>query len=43
MRTSDALRAQGIATAPLFKPGLGGWIVRTYPGGIKRRPPDQHS
>jgi hypothetical protein len=37
MRAADALRAEGIAAAPLFKPGHGGWIVRTYPGGIRRR------
>jgi hypothetical protein len=24
-----------VAAAPLFKPALGGWIVRIYPGGIR--------
>jgi hypothetical protein len=37
MRTADALRERGIAAAPLFKPSVGGWIVRIYPGGIRRR------
>jgi hypothetical protein len=37
MRTADALRRRGIAAAPLFKPALGGWIVRIYPGGVRRR------
>ena len=37
MRTADALRRRGIAAAPLFKPALGGWVVRIYPGGIRRR------
>jgi len=37
VRTADALRRRGIAAAPLFKPSLGGWIVRIYPGGIRRR------
>jgi hypothetical protein len=36
-RAADALRRRGIAAAPLFQPALGGWIVRTYPGGIRRR------
>jgi hypothetical protein len=37
LRTADALRRRGVAAAPLFKPALGGWIVRIYPGGIRRR------
>jgi len=37
MRTADALRRRGVAAAPLFKPAWGGWIVRIYPGGIRRR------
>jgi hypothetical protein len=37
MRTADDLRSRGIAAAALFKPQLGGWIVRIYPGGIRKR------
>jgi len=37
MRTADVLRERGIAAAALFKPSMGGWIVRIYPGGIRRR------
>jgi hypothetical protein len=37
MRTADALRERGVAAAPLFKPAMGGWIVRIYPGGIRRK------
>lgn len=37
VRTADALRERGVAAAPLFKPSMGGWIVRIYPGGIRRR------
>lgn len=37
MRTADELRSGGTAAVALFKPGLGGWIVRIYPGGIRRR------
>lgn len=37
MRAADDLRSRGIAAAALFKPGLGGWIVQVFPGGIKRR------
>ena len=37
IRTADALRERGVAAAPLFKPSRGGWIVRIYPGGIRRR------
>ncbi|HTP16866.1 MAG TPA: inorganic diphosphatase [Streptosporangiaceae bacterium] len=32
---SDELRADGVAAAALFKPGLGGWIVQIFPGGIR--------
>jgi hypothetical protein len=35
MRAADDLRARGIAAAALFKPALGGWIVRIFPGGIR--------
>jgi hypothetical protein len=38
MRAADDLRARGIAAAALFKPSLGGWIVRVFPGGIRQRP-----
>jgi len=38
MRTADTLRARGIAAAALFKPPLGGWVVQTFPGGIRQRP-----
>jgi hypothetical protein len=37
MSTADELRAQGIAAAALFKPSMGGWVVQTFPGGIRRR------
>ena len=37
MRTADILRERGIAAAAVFKPSMGGWIVRIYPGGIRRR------
>ena len=37
MRTADTLRERGIAAAALFKLSMGGWIVRVYPGGIRRR------
>jgi hypothetical protein len=37
MRTADVLRERGIAAAAVFKPSMGGWIVRIYPGGIRRR------
>ncbi|MGH3281269.1 MAG: hypothetical protein ACRDNW_19340 [Trebonia sp.] len=37
MREADKLRSRGIAAVALFKPTLGGWIVRIYPGGIRRR------
>jgi hypothetical protein len=37
MRTADELRDRGIAAAAMFKPAMGGWIVRIYPGGIRRR------
>lgn len=40
MRKSDELRSRGIAAAALFKPALGGWIVQTYPGGIRQRDPE---
>jgi len=39
MRTAEELRAGGVAAAALFKPALGGWIVRIFPGGIRQRPP----
>ena len=32
---ADELRADGVAAAALFKPGLGGWIVQIFPGGIR--------
>jgi hypothetical protein len=38
MRTADALRAEDVAAAALFKPSLGGWIVQILPGGIRKRP-----
>jgi hypothetical protein len=38
MLEADGLRAAGIAAAALFKPSLGGWIVQSFPGGIRRRP-----
>jgi len=41
MRTADDLRVKGIAAAALFKPSLGGWVVQTYPGGIRRRAGDR--
>lgn len=37
MHTADEMRARGVAAAPMFKPSMGGWIVRVYPGGIRRR------
>lgn len=37
MRAADELRSREIAAVALFKPDLGGWIVRIYPGGIRRR------
>ena len=37
MRAADELRSHGVAAVALFKPDLGGWIVRINPGGIKRR------
>lgn len=36
MRAADELRSREIAAVALFKPDLGGWIVRIYPGGIRR-------
>ncbi len=42
MTTADRLRATDIAAAALFKPSMGGWIVQIFPGGIrKRRPQDK--
>jgi hypothetical protein len=38
MRKADELRGRGVAAAAIFKPSMGGWIVQTYPGGIRRRP-----
>jgi hypothetical protein len=38
MRTADELRGRGVAAAAMFKPSMGGWIVRIYPGGVRRRP-----
>ncbi len=35
---ADELRAGGVAAVAMFKPGLGGWVVRFYPGGIRQRP-----
>jgi hypothetical protein len=37
MRAADELRSREIAAVALFKPEFGGWIVRIYPGGIRRR------
>jgi hypothetical protein len=37
MREADELRSRCIAAVALFKPALGGWIVRIYPGGIRQR------
>lgn len=37
MGAADLLRERGIAAAALFKPSMGGWIVRIYPGGIRQR------
>jgi len=37
MQAADDLRDRGIAAAALFRPAMGGWIVRVYPGGIRRR------
>jgi hypothetical protein len=36
-RTADDIRSRGVAAVALFKPGLGGWIVRILPGGIRQR------
>jgi hypothetical protein len=36
MRTSDHLRATGIAAAALFRPSMGGWVVQVFPGGIRK-------
>jgi hypothetical protein len=36
-RSADDLRSRGVAAVALFKPGLGGWIVRIFPGGIRQR------
>ena len=38
MRAADDLRDRGIAAAAMFKASMGGWIVRVYPGGIRRQP-----
>jgi hypothetical protein len=37
MQAADELRNRGVAAAAVFKPSMGGWIVRVYPGGIRRR------
>jgi hypothetical protein len=37
MRAADELRDRGVAAAAIFKPSMGRWIVRVYPGGIRRR------
>jgi hypothetical protein len=37
MAAANEMRSRGIAAVALFKPALGGWIVRIYPGGIKQR------
>lgn len=37
MQAADELRDHGAAAAAIFKPSMGGWIVRVYPGGIRRR------
>lgn len=37
MQAADELRSRGIAATALFKPGLGGWIVKICSGGIRRR------
>jgi hypothetical protein len=37
MRAADDLRDRDVAAAAMFKPSMGGWIVRIYPGGIRRR------
>jgi hypothetical protein len=37
MRAAEDLRAKGAAAAALFKPSLGGWIVKVIPGGIRQR------
>lgn len=37
MRVCGELRSGGTAAAALFKQELGGWIVRIYPRGIRRR------
>jgi hypothetical protein len=36
MRAAEELRARNMAAAALFKPDLGGWIVRIFPGGIRQ-------
>jgi hypothetical protein len=40
MRAADELKDRGVAAAAVFKPSMGGWIVRVYPGGIRRRSDD---
>jgi len=35
-QAAHELRADGVAAAALFKPGLGGWIVQIFPGGIRQ-------
>lgn len=37
IRAADDLRARGTAAAALFRPSMGGWVVRVYPGGIRPR------
>jgi len=37
IRAADEPRSRGTAAVALFKPGLGGWIMRIYPGGIRQR------
>jgi Inorganic pyrophosphatase len=34
----DRASARGMAAAALFRPSMGGWIVRIFPGGIRRHP-----
>jgi len=36
MRAANELRSREVAAVALFEPALGGWIVRIYPGGIRR-------
>ena len=43
MREAEDLRAKDMAAAALFRPALGGWIVRIFPGGIRRRPAGRRS